>query len=116
MIAALLALVPSLINGVVTAYNKTKDVTITTIKTTGTVAAAQLGYMTAALDHPFSPVSIVCYAVAFWFFKAVAIDKVICPVIGMSCSTDALGGQLWSIAQIAMGGMFALYGIVRFRQ
>ena len=94
------------INGLVTAWNKSKDVAIEGLKATGTIAAAQASYMTAALGHPLSPVSICCYGVAIWFFKATAIDKVIGPAFGYSLSTDPLGGGTAEIAMIVVSGMF----------
>lgn len=112
---SLLGLIPAALNAVASAFAKAKDVTITTVQTTGQVAGQQLQYMTAALGHPFSPVALICYGVAIWFFKASAIDKVICPPLGLVCSTDPLTGDVKEIAMIAISGMFALYGIKQFR-
>src|SRR3954462_11918266 len=102
----LISLIPSLINGVVTAYNKSKDVSIAAIQSAGSIASAQAQYMTAVLGHPLSPPSICCYALAIWFFKAVACDKVIGPALGYQWTTDALTGGTKEIAMIVASGMF----------
>jgi hypothetical protein len=95
-----------LVTAGITAWNKTKDVTMTAYTASAGVATAQAEYMKAVLGHPLSPPSIMCYAVAFWFFKAVAVDNVLCPSVGWECSTPALKGGTLEIAMIVVGGMF----------
>jgi hypothetical protein len=90
----------------ITAYNKSKDVSIAALQATAGVASAQAQYMTAVLGHPLSPPSICCYALAIWFFKAVACDKVIGPAFGYAWSTDPLGGGTAELAMIVASGMF----------
>ena len=46
-----LSLIAPIINGVVTAYNKSKDVTIATVQASVGIATAQAQYMTAVLGH-----------------------------------------------------------------
>lgn len=106
MWGALLGLIPSLINGVVTAYNKSKDVTITAIQSAGSIAASQVQAMTLWIGHPLSPPSIMCYGIAIWFFKAVAMDKVIGPALGYSWTTDGLTGETAALAAVVVSGMF----------
>lgn len=96
----------TLVNGVVTAYNKSKDVSIAAIQSAGSLASAQAQAMTAWIGHPLSPPAICCYGVAIWFFKATACDKVIGPSLGYSWSTDPLTGGTAEIAMIVVSGMF----------
>ncbi len=102
----LIGLLPSLLNSIVVAYNKSKDVSIAALQATAGVATAQAQYMTAVLGHPLSPPSICCYALAIWFFKAVACDKVIGPALGYAWATDPLGGGTKELAMIVASGMF----------
>lgn len=96
----------TLVNGAVTAYNKSKDVTITAIQSAGSLAAAQVQAMSLWIGHPLSPPSIMCYGLAVWFFKATAMDKVIGPALGYRWSTDPLTGETAAIAAIVASGMF----------
>lgn len=102
----LLTLIPSVINGLVTAYNKSKDVSITAIQSAGSIAASQVQAMTLWIGHPLSPPSIMCYGIAIWFFKATACDKVIGPAFGYSWTTDPLGGDLSTLGAVVVSGMF----------
>lgn len=96
----------TILNGAITAYNKSKDVAITAIQSATGIASAQAQAMTAWIGHPFSPPSICCYGVAIWFFKATAVDKVIAPALGYQWSTDPLTGGTAEIAMIVVSGMF----------
>ncbi len=96
----------TLVNGVVTAYNKSKDVSIAAIQSGAGIAAAQVQAMSLWIGHPLSPPSIMCYGVAIWFFKATACDKVIGPALGYQWSTDRIGGETAVIAGIVVSGMF----------
>lgn len=95
------------INGLVTAYNKSKDVSITAIQASVGLAASQVQAMSLWIGHPFSPPSIMAYGVAVWFFKAVTVDKVIGPALGYSWSTDPLSGETAVIAGLVVAGMFS---------
>lgn len=97
----------TLVNGAITAYNKSKDVSIEAIRSAGGLAAAQVQAMTLWIGHPFSPPSIMAYGVAIWFFKAVACDKVIGPAFGFRWSTDPLTGETAAIAALVVAGMFS---------
>jgi hypothetical protein len=99
-------IVGPIVNGLVAAYNKSKDVTIETVKASVGIASAQATAMSAWIGHPLSPPSIMCYAIAIWFFKAVAIDNVLCPTVGWECSTPALRGGTAELAWIVASGMF----------
>src|SRR6185369_7446375 len=88
----------TLVNGVVTAYNKSKDVSIAAIQSAGSLAASQVQAMALWIGHPLSPPSIMCYGVAIWFFKATACDKVIGPALGYQWTTDQIDGQTAVIA------------------
>jgi hypothetical protein len=94
------------INGLVAAYNKTKDVSIVAIQSAGSIAASQVQAMSLWIGHPLSPPSIMAYSLAIWFFKAVACDKVIGPALGYRWHTDGLDGQTAAIAAIVASGMF----------
>lgn len=96
----------SLLNGVVTAYNKSKDVSIVAIQSAVGIAAAQAQAMSLWIGHPLSPPSIMAYGVAIWFFKATACDKVIGPALGYSWTTDPIGGDTAVIAGLVVSGMF----------
>lgn len=101
-----LSFLSPLLNGLVTAYNKSKDVTITAYQTAASVAASQAQAMTAWMGHPLSPPSIMAYGVAIWFFKSSAMDKVIGPALGYAWRTDPLTGDTKEIAMIVVSGMF----------
>lgn len=103
---AILAALTPLATAVVTAYNKSKDVTISAITASAAIASAQAQAMSLWIGHPLSPPSIMCYGVAIWFFKAVAIDKVIAPAFGYRWTTDPLTGGTAEVAMIVVSGMF----------
>ena len=92
--------------GLLTAYNKSKDVSIAAIQSAGGIAAAQAQAMTAWIGHPLSPPSICCYGLSIWFFKATACDKVIGPILGYQWRTDPLTGGTAEIAMLVVSGMF----------
>jgi hypothetical protein len=96
----------TLVNGAVTAYNKSKDVAITAIQSAGSIAASQVQAMSLWIGHPLSPPSIMCYGLAIWFFKATAMDKVIGPALGYRWNTDPITGETAAIAAIVASGMF----------
>lgn len=96
----------TLVNGLVQAYNKSKDVSITAIQSAIGLASSQVQAMSLWIGHPLSPPSIMCYGVAIWFFKATACDKVIGPALGYRWTTDPLGGETAIIAGVVVSGMF----------
>lgn len=102
----LLTLLPSIINGAVTAWNKSKDVSIAAIQSAGSIATAQVQAMSLWIGHPLSPPAIMAYGVAIWFFKATACDKVIGPALGYQWSTDPISGETAVIAGLVVSGMF----------
>jgi len=102
----LLSLLPSLATAAITAWNKSKDVSIAAIQASVGIAGAQAQAMTAWIGHPLSPPSLMAYGVAIWFFKATACDKVIGPAFGYQWSTDPLGGDTAIIASTVVAGMF----------
>lgn len=106
MWALLTSVALPLINGVVTAYNKSKDVSIAALQSTAAIATAQVQAMTLWIGHPLSPPSIMCYGIAIWFFKATACDKVIGPALGYKWTTDPIGGETAVIAGLVVSGMF----------
>lgn len=97
----------TLLNGVVAAYNKSKDVAIVAIQASVGLAASQVQAMSLWIGHPFSPPSIMAYGVAVWFFKATACDKVIGPALGYRWNTDPLTGETAAIAGLVVAGMFS---------
>lgn len=102
----LASLIPQVLSAVVTVYNKSKDVSISAIQSAGSLASAQVQAMTLWIGHPLSPPSIMCYAIAIHFFKAVAIDNVFCPAAGYECFTPHLKGGTAELAWIVVSGMF----------
>lgn len=105
-LGAIVTAIMPLVTAAVTAYNKSKDVSIAAIQSAGTIASSQAQAMTAWIGHPLSPPSICCYGIAIWFFKATACDKVIGPALGYQWSTDPLTGGTAEIAMIVISGMF----------
>jgi len=103
----LLGALSPVVNGLVTAYNKSKDVSITAIQASVGLTASQVQAMSLWIGHPLSPPSIMAYGVAIWFFKAVACDKVIGPAFGYRWSTDSLSGETAVIAGLVVAGMFS---------
>lgn len=102
----LATLAGQVINGAITAYNKSKDVSITAIQSAGSIAASQVQAMSLWIGHPLSPPSIMCYGIAIWFFKATACDKVIGPALGYNWTTDPIGGETATLAAVVVSGMF----------
>ena len=96
----------TLANGAITAYNKSKDVSIAAIQSASGIAAAQVQAMSLWIGHPLSPPSIMSYGVAVWFFKATACDKVIGPALGYQWTTDPISGETAVIAGLVVSGMF----------
>lgn len=96
----------SLATAAVTAYTKSKDVSIAAIQSAGGIAAAQVQAMSLWIGHPLSPPSIMAYGVAIWFFKATACDKVIGPALGYRWTTDPISGETAVIAGLVVSGMF----------
>lgn len=105
-IGAIFSGLSSLATAAVTAYNKSKDVSIAAIQSAGGIAAAQVQAMSLWIGHPLSPPSIMAYGVAIWFFKATACDKVIGPALGYSWTTDPISGETAVIAGLVVSGMF----------
>ena|SRR5581483_3341808 len=96
----------SVINGAITAYNKSKDVAIVAIQSAVGLAGAQVQAMSLWIGHPLSPPSLMAYGVAIWFFKATACDKVIGPALGYRWHTDPLDGETAVLAGLVVSGMF----------
>jgi hypothetical protein len=96
-----------IVNGFVTVYTKSKDVTIESMKAAGSVASAQANAMSAWIGHPLSPPSIMCYVLAWHFAKAVVYDPIFCPwFYGHECFTPPLKGGTAELAWIVASGMF----------
>ena len=103
----LIGLLPSLLSGLVTAYNKSKDVSIAALQATAGVASAQAQAMSSWIGHPVSPPSILCYAVAVFYFKAIAYDNVISFwITGHAGFTPSLTTETAAVAAIIISGMF----------
>lgn len=107
MIGGLLALLGTIASGAITAYNKSKDVSITAIQSAGSIAASQVQAMSLWIGHPLSPPSIMCYAVALYYGKAIAYDNVISFwFFGVAGNTPAIRGETAVVAGIIVSGMF----------
>lgn len=97
----------TLAGGIITAYNKSKDVSITAIQSATGIASAQVQAMSLWIGHPLSPPSIMCYAVAFHFSKAVVYDPHVAVwLYGQAGFTPFLEGGTKEIAMIVVSGMF----------
>jgi hypothetical protein len=103
---AIISALTTLGGGLLTAYNKSKDVSIEALRATAGIATAQAHAMSLWIGHPLSPPSIMAYGVAIWFFKATAADKVIGPALGYRWSTDPISGETAIIAGLVVSGMF----------
>jgi hypothetical protein len=97
----------SLASSLVTAYNKSKDVSIAAIQSAGGIASAQVQAMSLWIGHPFSPPAIMSYAVAFHFTKAVVYDPHVAMwLLGRPGFTPFLEGGTKEIAMLVVSGMF----------
>ena len=96
----------TLVSSAITAYNKSKDVSIAAIQSAASIASSQVQAMSLWIGHPLSPPSIMAYGVAIWFFKATACDKVIGPALGYQWNTDPISGETAVIAGLVVSGMF----------
>lgn len=47
---------------------------------------------------------------ALYLFKIFAVDKVICPPLGLACRTDALSPELWQVVTAVIGFYFLYEG------
>lgn len=93
--------------GLITAYNKSKDVSITAIQSAGSIAAAQVQAMSLWIGHPLSPPSIMSYGVAFHFVKALVWDPHLAVfLLGREGFTPPLLGGTKEIAMLVVTGMF----------
>lgn len=103
----LLGFLPSLLSSLVTAYNKSKDVSITAIQSSVGIAQAQAQAMTAWIGHPFSPPALLAYSVAVYYGKAIAYDNVISYwITGHAGYTPALIHDTAYVASVVIAGMF----------
>ncbi len=103
----LLSLIPSLLTAGITAYNKSKDVAIAAIQSGAGIAAAQANAMSLWIGHPLSPPSLMCYAVAIYYGKAIAYDNVISFwITGEAGFTPAIRGETAVVAGLIISGMF----------
>lgn len=105
-LGAIISAFMPLVTAGITAWNKTKDVSITAIQSSVGLAQAAVSGMSLWIGHPLSPPSIMAYGVAIWFFKATACDKVIGPALGYRWTTDPISGETAVIAGIVVAGMF----------
>lgn len=97
----------TLVNGALTAYNKSKDVSIAAIQSAGSIASAQAQAMALWIGHPLSPPSIMCYTVAFHFAKSLIYDPHLAVwLYGKTGFTPHLEGGTKEIAMIVVSGMF----------
>jgi hypothetical protein len=106
MISIIISALSKLGTAAITAYNKSKDVTIEALKASVGIASSQVQAMSLWIGHPLSPPSIMAYGVAIWFFKATACDKVIGPALGYRWTTDPISGETAVIAGLVVSGMF----------
>lgn len=113
MLGLIVNAISTLGGALVTAYIKAKDVTIAGYQAGATMVSAQAEYMTAVLGHPFSPPSLLCYGVTFYYLKVWCYDKIVSFwFTGHSGFTDPLTGDTAYAALIVLTGMFSA-GIFR---
>ena len=106
-LGAIISAVTTIGGGLITAYNKSKDVSIEAIRSAGGIASAQVQAMALWIGHPLSPPSIMCYAVAFHFAKALVYDPHLAVwLYGKAGFTPHLEGGTKEIAMIVVSGMF----------
>jgi hypothetical protein len=106
-LGAIVTAIMPLVTAAVTAYNKSKDVSIAAIQSAGTIASAQAQAMTAWIGHPLSPPSLMCYFVAFHFGKSIVWDPHLALFfLGRTGFTPHLEGGTKEIAMIVVSGMF----------
>ena len=107
MIGIIISALTTLGGGLLTAYNKSKDVSIAALQATAGIASAQAQAMSSWIGHPLSPPSILCYAVAVFYFKAIAYDNVISFwITGEAGFTPAIRGETAVVAGLIISGMF----------
>lgn len=106
-IPALISLLTTVGGGLITAYNKSKDVTITAIQSSVGIAGAQAQAMALWIGHPLSPPSILAYSVAIYYSKAIAYDNVISFwITGHAGNTPGITGATAYVASVVIAGMF----------
>lgn len=106
-VGVILPIFAKVVDGVVAVINKGKDVTITSYTAAVGIAQAQAEYMKAALGHPLSPPSILCYSVALYYGKSIAYDNIISYwFTGHAGFTPELIPSTAYIAMIIVSGMF----------
>lgn len=98
----------SLASAVVTAYNKSKDVSIAAIQASVGIAASQVQSMSLWIGHPFSPPALLAYAVAIYYGKAIAYDNVVSFwITGHAGYTTPIEGTTAYVAGLVVAGMFS---------
>ena len=106
-LSSLLNILTTIGGGLITAYNKSKDVSIAAIQSASGIASAQVQAMALWIGHPLSPPSIMCYAIAFHFSKALVYDPHLAVwLYGHTGFTPPLEGGTKEIAMIVVSGMF----------
>ena len=113
---AIKSLLETVVGGVVSVLNKSKDVTISAYTTAVGVATAQAQYGVAVLSHPLSAPSLFCYAVTFYYSKAIAYDNIISVwITGHYGYTPPLTESTAYIAMVVVSGMFfsGIAGIIK---
>jgi hypothetical protein len=108
MLAIILSALTAIVNGAVTAYNKSKDVSITAIQASVGLASAAVQGMSLWIGHPLSPPSILAYSVAIYYGKAIAYDNVISFwLTGHAGFTPGIAGATATVAGVVIAGMFS---------
>ena len=108
MLAIVLGVLTTLVNGLVTAYNKSKDVAMSAISASVGLAASQVQAMSLWIGHPLSPPSLLAYAVAIYYGKAIAYDNVISFwITGHAGFTPPIKGSTAAVAAVVIAGMFS---------
>lgn len=108
MLGLILSALTSLASGIVTAYNKSKDVTITAIQASVGLAASAVQGMSLWIGHPFSPPSLLAYSVAIYYGKAIAYDNVVSYwITGHAGYTPPITGETATVAGLVIAGMFS---------
>lgn len=83
------------------------DVTIADINAKRDLALAAISNRLLAFC-----MALMAFTVGIYFFKAIAVDKVIAPMFGYALSTDPIKGELLDWCRAVVYGLFGVGGVV----
>lgn len=111
MLAALLPALPTIVLRLIGAYGEKNaaaaNVEIQSRQAKADVQRAESGSRINAFMRAF-----IAIGPALYLFKIFAIDKVICPPLGLACRTDPLSPELWQVVTAVVGFYFLYEGAI----